>query len=320
MNSACAQANPAYARANSTSSHTTMSSRANPTSSRTTTMSSRAKSRDLLFALLLFTAPLLAQAVQTKGLPAAATASDLRARKVIDDAIAALGGGKFLNMEDRVENGRAYSFYNDRLSGLTIAKIYTRYITVAEGRTGQDLGVRERQAFGKNEDSATVFREDGAADVNWRGSKALPPEQFERYRDTTLRSIFYILRVRLHEPGLLFESRGADVVDHFPVEVVDISDSENRVVTVYFHQSTKLPVKQKFTWRDPKTHDPNEEITGYARYRETNGIQWPQEITRERNGDKLYQIFAESVAFNQNLTDDLFDTSPAVNNKGSKRK
>ena len=121
--------------------------------------------------------------------PAALTASDVRARKVIDDAIAALGGDKFLNMEDRVESGRAYSFYNDRLTGLSIAKIYTRYITVAEGRTGQDLGVRERQAFGKNEDSATVLREDGGAAVNWRGAKELPADQFERYRDTTLHSI-----------------------------------------------------------------------------------------------------------------------------------
>ena len=133
-----------------------------------------------------------------RGPSAVLTASDARARKVIDDAIAALGGDKFLNMEDRVESGRAYSFYNDRLSGLSIAKIYTRYITVAAGRTGQDLGVRERQAFGKNEDSATVLREDGGAAVNWRGAKELPADQFDRYRDTTLHSILYILRVRQH--------------------------------------------------------------------------------------------------------------------------
>jgi hypothetical protein len=278
------------------------------------------KSRHLFFVLALCAASSFAQASKTASLPAAVTASDLRARKVIDDAIAALGGDAFLNMEDRVESGRAYSFYNDRLSGLTIAKIYTRYITVAEGRTGHDLGVRERQAFGKGEDAATIFREDGAGDVNWRETKALPMEQFDRYRETTLRSIFYILRVRLHEPGLLFESRGADVVDHLPVEVIDISDSEDRVVTVYFHQSTKLPVKQKFTLRDPKTHDPTDETASYARYRENNGIQWPQEITRERNGEKVYQIFAESVAFNQNLTDNLFDTTLLTNTKGGKRK
>jgi hypothetical protein len=266
----------------------------------------------LILVLPICTAPLFAQS-------AGLTASDVRAHKVIDDAIAALGGDKFLNMEDRVEAGRAYSFYNDRLTGLSIAKIYTRYLNVAPGRTGQELAVRERQAFGKNEDTATVLREDAASTVNWRGPKELPADQFERYRDTTLRNILYILRIRLHEPGLLFESRGADVADHLPVEVVDITDSENRVVTVYFHQSTKLPMKQEFSWRDPKTRDRNDEVTRFARYRETNGIQWPQEITRERNGEKIYQIFADSVAFNQNLTDDLFDTS-APASKSTKRK
>ena len=79
-------------------------------------------------------------------------------------------------------------------------------------------------------------------------------------------------------------------------------------------------MKQKFTWRDPKTHDPSEEVTTYARYRETNGIQWPQEITRERDGEKIYQIFAETVTFNQNLTDNLFDTSTTTNAKSTKRK
>jgi len=276
--------------------------------------------RVVLLALALCCAPVFAQPGKGIVLPAAITESDKRARQVIDDAIAALGGDNFLNMQDRVENGRAYSFYNQTLTGLTIAKIYTRYLTVAENQTGQELGLRERQAFGKAEDYATIFREDGAAEVTWRGSKALPKDQFERYRDSTLRGIFYILRMRLHEPGLTFESRGVDVVDHLPVDVVDVTDSENRVTTVYFHQSTKLPMQQKFTWRDPKTRDTTDEITRYARYRESNGIQWPQEVTRERNGEKIFQLFADSVQFNQSVTDDKFDTSAPVTAKPSKRK
>lgn len=108
---------------------------------------------------------------------------------------------------------------------------------------------------------------------------------------------------------MTFEFRGSDVVDHQPVEVLDIIDSENRQVTVYFHQTTKLPVKQFFTHLDPKTKDRIDEVTYYSRYRTTGGIQWPQEITRERNGEKIYQIFAESVRFNQDLTDDLFSTT-----------
>jgi hypothetical protein len=244
-----------------------------------------------------------------------ATSSDKRAKQVIDDAIAALGGEKFLTMEDRVESGRAYSFYNDRLTGLSIAKIYTRYTTVAPSESGRILATRERQEFGKNADTAAVFREEGAVNINWRGAMPLPKDQFERYRDSTLRSILYILRVRLHEPGLTFESRGTEVVDYLPVETVEVIDSENRSLKVYFHQSTKLPIKQVFNWREPQTRELNEEVTRFARYRENGGIQWPQQITRERNGEKIYQIFAESVQFNTDLTDELFSLTGPTRKK-----
>jgi hypothetical protein len=245
--------------------------------------------------------------------------SDPKAKKVIDDALAALGGDKFLKMEDRTETGRAYSFYNDRLTGLSIARIYTRYITVPEGRSGKDLGIRERQSFGKAEDTAVVFRETEGANVNWRGAQQMPPENFDRYRESTLRNIFYLLRQRLDEPGLVFESRGAAVVDYAPVDGVDIIDSENRRVTVYFHQQTHLPVKQEYSWLDPKSKERNDEVTRYTRYRETNGVQWPQQITRERNGEKIYQMFSEAVTFNQDLTDNLFETTP-LNPKGNSKK
>jgi hypothetical protein len=239
-------------------------------------------------------------------IPSIKIPSDPQAKKVIDDAVAALGGDKFLNMEDRVETGRAYSFYREELSGLSIAKIYTRYLTADPTKSGEELAVRERQSFGKDGDTAVVFREDGGANINWREARPMPKEDFERYRETTLRNIFYILRQRLHEPGLTFEWRGYDVVDYKPVNIVDIVDSENRTVTVYFHQTTKLPVRQSFSRLDPKTRDRDEEVTLFDRYRDNDGIQWPQQITRERNGEKIYQIFSESVMFNQDLTDDLF--------------
>jgi hypothetical protein len=249
----------------------------------------------------------------------AQTQAELRGKKILDGAIAALGGDKFLKMEDRVESGRAYSFYNDNLTGLSIAKIYTRYITVPVGRSGQDLGLRERQSFGKNEDSSVLFREDGAWDITWRGSKPLEQERVDRYKDSTLHNFFYILRQRLHEPGMIFESRGIDVVDNQPVDVLDITDSENRVVTVYFHQATHLPIRQSWVWRDPKTKERNEEITRFSRYRAAgDGIQWPFQILRERNGNKIYEMFSDSVVVNQDLTDDYFSQdSPS---KSAKKK
>ena len=55
-----------------------------------------------------------------------------RGKRVIQQALAALGGDHFLSMQDRVESGRAYSFYRNELSGLSFAKIYTRYLTRPE--------------------------------------------------------------------------------------------------------------------------------------------------------------------------------------------
>ena len=247
------------------------------------------------------------------GIIHAQTTAEVRARKVIDDAVAALGGDKFLNMEDRIESGRAYSFYRDKLTGLSIAKIYTRYVTVTLGKSGEELGVRERQAFGKNEDSSVVFREDGGWEITFRGAKPMEKERIDRYRDTTLHNFFYILRQRLQEPGMIFESRGVEVVENLPVEAVDITDSQNRTVTVYFHQSTKLPVRQAWVWRDPQTKERNEEITRFSRYREIGGgVQWPHQILRERNGEKIYEMFSETVAVNKDLTDNIFAVdSPA---------
>ena len=60
----------------------------------------------------------------------AADTAEQRGRKVVDDAIAALGGDAFLHVQDRTETGRVYSFYNSQMSGSSpIAKIYTRYLT-----------------------------------------------------------------------------------------------------------------------------------------------------------------------------------------------
>jgi len=252
----------------------------------------------------------------------AQTAAEQRGRKIVEQTIQALGGQNFLTMEDRIESGRAYSFYNGQISGLSIAKIYTRYITVAPNKLGQDLGQREREAFGKDQDSAVLFTEQGGWEITWRGAKELPKDRYDRYRDTTLRNIFYIFRQRLHEPGMTFESLGADVLDNQPVEIVDITDSDNRTVKMYVHQSTKLPVRQVYAHYNTEQKQRDEEVTLFSRYREEGGIQWPHQIRRERNGEKIYEIFSESVTINKDLTDELFTLPPPGSNpaKPPKRK
>jgi hypothetical protein len=238
---------------------------------------------------------------------ASAETNQERGKRVINEALAALGGSKYLAMQDRVEFGRAYSFYREELSGLSFAKIYTRYLTRPEPPVAGFLGLRERQAFGKKEDSAVLLNEKEAFELTFRGATPLPSEQYDRFRESTLRNIFYILRMRIGEPGLIFESRGSDVIDNQPVEILDITDSANRVVTVHFQISTKLPVRQMTERRDPKTNMKIEEITRFTKFRDIGGgVMWPFTIQRERDGQKIYEIFSETVTINQGLTDNLF--------------
>src|SRR5580704_17668607 len=189
------------------------------------------------------------------------TKAEIRGKKIIDDALAALGGNAFLTMADRTESGRAYSYYHDQISGLSVAKIYTRYLTVAPSKSGEELGQREKEVFGKTEDTSVLFLENAGWDISWRGNKQMEQDRFDRYRESTLRNVLYIFRQRLSEPGMIFEAQGSDVIDNLPVDIVDITDSENRVLHVHFHQSTRLPVRQIYRRKNPVTKEQDEEVT-----------------------------------------------------------
>jgi hypothetical protein len=96
-----------------------------------------------------------------------------------------------------------------------------------------------------------------------------------------------------------------------PVEIVDITDAENQTTTVYIHQTTKLPVREVFYRRDPVTKDRIEEVAVFTKYRDVDGIQWPFTIERERNGEKVYQMFSDSVEVNSPKASDPLFALPA---------
>lgn len=243
----------------------------------------------------------------------AAETAEQRGKRVIDETIKTLGGDAFLRVEDRVESGRVYSFFRQELAGLSVAKIYTRYLPRPSPLVPGQLLVRERQGFGKGEPDVLLFTEAGAWEVTYRGARPVEPLRYANYKDSMLRNIFYILRQRLGEPELTFYSQGTDFYENRPVEIVDITDAQNLTVTVYIDRLTKFPVRQVFKRRNEQFKDFDTEVTVYAKYRDVGGgVQWPYDIRRDRNGEKIFEIFADSVEINKNLTDDLFTLSANV--------
>jgi hypothetical protein len=230
-----------------------------------------------------------------------------RGKRVVDEALRAVGGDRFLEMQDRVESGRAYSFYREQLSGLSLATVYTRYLTRPERPASGQLNLRERQVIGKDGSAYLLFTDLGAWDVTFHGAQPLADDRIAAYRETTLLNIFYILRQRLGEPGLAFYSQGSDIFENVPVEIVDITDADGRTVTVYFNQRDKLPLRQVFKRRNQQYKDFDKEATGYSKYHDIGGgVMWPYDIRRERNGEKIFEMYSDSVEINRNLKDNLF--------------
>jgi hypothetical protein len=230
-----------------------------------------------------------------------------RGKRVVNEALAALGGDAFLHMQERTESGRMYSFYRERISGLSIATVYTRYLEPAPGK----VMLREREIFGKNQDEGSLlFLEDGAWDISFHGASPFGDERLANYRDNTLRNIFYILRQRLNEPGLSFYSQGSDFYERMPIEIVDITDAAGVTVTVSFDKFTNLPVRQTYRRRNAQFKDFDTEVTVFAKFRDVGGVKWPYDVRRERNGEKIFEMYSESVEINKNIKDNVFSIPP----------
>jgi len=242
-----------------------------------------------------------------------AETSQQKGKRIVDEALAALGGPAFQAMQNRVESGRIYGFYNERLSGLGLDTLYTTYLPRPEKLDPSFLGVRVRDARGKKQDDVYLYTEETGYELTFRGARPLTDALIKQFKTATLHNIFYILRQRWGEPGMIFESRGGDFFENRPVEIVDITDSDNNKVTVYFDQITKLPTRQNYDRRDPVDNSKLEEVSIFGKYRDVGGgVMWPFTVRRERNGEKIFEMYSETVEINQSLKDSMFTLPPGM--------
>ena len=237
--------------------------------------------------------------------PASAPPPANKAKELVDQAVKALGGDHFLNMHTRRTNARIYSFFHDRMSGYDIANIYTQYL---DDKSIKGVQLREREVLGKHQDYSYLFLPDQGFDITFRGARPIPDDRWANYTRSTTNDILYWLRYRYDEPGMQYDYVGNQVLITNHVEVVDITDANNNSVRVYFDYNTKLPVHQSFSWLDAETKEHYDEVTDFDKWRDAgDGIMWPFTIERQRNGYKIYQIFANKVEINADLPANIFD-------------
>jgi hypothetical protein len=73
-----------------------------------------------------------------------------------------------------------------------------------------------------------------------------------------------------------------------------------------------LPVKQRYLRRNPNNKEQDEEITRFDKYRDVGGMKWPFVWNRERNGEKLFEMFAEEIRVNTGLAASYFELPKGI--------
>jgi hypothetical protein len=251
---------------------------------------------------LLLAFPLAAQNAQEAG------------KRLIQQCLEAVGGQAFLNMSDRTIKGRAYQFYQQNLRGLAVVTYWIKYDPKRASPPPDWSGIRERREYGANKKNrySSLFFEGKGYEVTYRGAQPYPESYMQQYRQRLHRDIFYILKYRMDEPGMLFESLGTEILDLQPTDALRITDGNNESLTVYLLKSDHLPLRQNYVRRDPQTRETFQESGRYTKYRNVAGVQLPWNTLLERDGEKIFELFAETVEINKSLPDSLFAISKGV--------
>jgi hypothetical protein len=221
--------------------------------------------------------------------------SAAKAKEILQQAIQGLGGNAYLSLRDATCEGRLSQFgHAGELNGFEKFVDYT--IPPVKDRT-ENLPKRNIITV-MNGDKGWVLDRGGVSDASGA--------DVAHFEEDTKKDLDYILRSRIKEPNMIFRYAGPDIVDLREADWVELVDSDNRTIRIAFSRSTHLPIRKIVDTRDANTRMKTNEIEYYSNYHPIGGVETPFQITRERNGIKIYQVFFDKCEYNTNLSDSLF--------------
>jgi hypothetical protein len=221
--------------------------------------------------------------------------SAAKAKQLIQEAITALGGQAYLNVHDATCTGHLGGFgHSGDLSGFEHFIDYT------------EPPFKDRQENLPKRNLISVYNGDKGWTLDRGGVSDAAASDLARFQEDTKIDLDNIFRHRIHEPGMIFRYAGPDVVELKEADWVELVDSDNRTIRIAFARETHLPIQKVIAIRDPKTQMRSQEIEYYSLYHAIDGIETPFQITRVRNGMKVFQVFFDKCEYNTNLADSLF--------------
>ncbi len=221
--------------------------------------------------------------------------SAAKAKKLIHEAIQALGGQAYLNVRDQVCEGRVAFFgHHNQLTGYQ--KVYDYNL----------FPDKERTEYSKKRNIIDVFNGDKGWTLDRGGISDMPAESIKQFHEGIKRDIGHLLRFQLNDKDLEFRYGGPDVVDLQQVDWVEVDEGNQLTVKIAINQSNHLPIQAVYISRNPVTHDRTVEVEYFSNYHKQHGIETPLQDTRTRNGQKVYQFFIHTCSYNTGLKPSFF--------------
>ena len=230
-----------------------------------------------------------------------AQSNQQKARTLIDQMIQALGGQAYLTAQDYYAEGRSGTFHNESLVG---SGLYYRFWKWPD---------KDRIELTKQRDIVQLFVGDRVYELTYKGIQPIVLEKDDKMRLAVVRrhySLENVLREWLNEPGILLLDEGPGLSEGHLAEKITIINAKNESVLLLVDPTTHLPLEKRFTTRDPRYRDRDEEVTIYGNWKEIQGINTPRMTLIKRNGETISQQIILNITYNTHPPDSLFD--PAV--------
>lgn len=244
----------------------------------------------LAAALVACAVPVVAQAVDE------GQKNAQQARAVLDAMVQALGGPAWLEMKNQMRHGHLAAFYQGRPNPGT-----TEYW---DFHAWPD---HDRIELTKHRDVLQFYLDHAGWEVTFRGKKALPEDISSDYLRRRDHSIETAVKVWLKDPNTILIYEGKHMAERHLCDQVTLISTQNESVTILADDTTHLPARRIFQWRDPVYHDKNTDAEEYDDYHTFQGLPTAMRITRYKNDELFRQYYIDQVVYNQTLAADIWD-------------
>lgn len=221
--------------------------------------------------------------------------SAAKAKKMIQETIAALGGQAYLNVRDQSCQGRVAFFgHHGDLDN---------YEQIWDFNLYPD---KERTEYSKKRNIIDLYNGTQGWTLDRGGVSPMPASAITDFQNGLKKDINILFRFDLKDPNLQFSYGGRDIVDLKEADWIEVTGGERWTTRIAIARLTHLPIEAQYISRDPETRERSTETEIFSNYQPVDGVEMPFQDVRSRNGDKIFQLWLTHCDLNTGLQPDFF--------------